>query len=78
MSKEKNLGEFIRTVNGEMISAIISKHTNPLKPDKRFACLMQDVRVQFDVNVTSEGKVTDGEDVAAKLHVTYCYLPCEG
>lgn len=77
MSKEKNLGEFIRTVNGEMISAIISKQTNPLKPDKQFACLLRDVRVQFDVNVTSEGKVTDDEGVAAKLHVTYCYLPCE-
>lgn len=61
MSKEKNLGEFIQTVNKEVISTIISKQTNPLKPDKQFTCLMQDVRVQLDVNVTSERKVADGE-----------------
>ena len=67
MSKEKNLGEFIQAVNKEVISTIISKQTNPLKPDKQFTCLMQDVRAQLDVNVTSEGKVTDGEGVAAML-----------
>ena len=38
MSKEKNLGEFIQTVNKEVISTIISKQTNPLKPDKQFTC----------------------------------------
>ena len=56
MSKEKNLGEFIQAVNKEVISTIISKQTNPLKPDKQFTCLMQDVRAQLDVNVTSEGR----------------------
>ena len=75
MSKEKNLGEFIQAVNKEVISTIISKQTNPLKPDKQFTCLMQDVRAQLDVNVTSEGKVTDGEGVAASLHLEYGYVP---
>ena len=75
MSKEKNLGEFIQTVNKEVLSTIISKQTNPLKPDKQFTCLMQDVRVQLDVNVTSERKVADGEGVAASLHLEYSYVP---
>lgn len=75
MSKEKNLGEFIQAVNKEVISTIISKQTNPLKPSKQFTCLMQDVRVQLDVNVTSERKVTDGEGVAASLHLEYGYVP---
>lgn len=75
MSKEKNLGEFIQTVNKEVISTIISKQTNPLKPDKQFTCLMQDVRARLAVNVTSEGKVTGGEDVAASLHLEYGYVP---
>ena len=75
MNNKKSLGDFIKDINREVVSAVISKEAHPLYPEKKFSCFMRDIRVQFTVGVTAEGNVTSGNNAIAQLHFDYQYIP---
>lgn len=74
-TKTQTVGQFVQDINREIVSAIISRQPVPMNPEKSVMCFMADARVQFDVRVNGQGEVTDDQNVAAKLHFEFRYLP---
>lgn len=74
-SEARSVGAFIRSINTEIVSALISKQQAPLRPEKDFICFMENTRVHFELRVNAKGEVTDSQDVAGRLFFDFCYSP---